>query len=292
MSVKPATGDRILAILGHLAALAQGLGLPLPAILWAEQRKNSPYISFQLLQAYVYQSLGYTVWILLSLLMGILAALLLGLLTSLGNVDAGLVDHVGFIITLGVFLPLVAYLLIALVGAVACGLGLDFRYPFIGSRLARYLGYDPALPDSLLDGEHEERIAVAMGHFSVIFTLYGLLAPAALWLTEGKRSVFVRFQSAQTVIFQAVGSVFYMGTAFLFLVLLFPLLLSLTVFDFSVTPVALFLALAGLCLLLFLALFGPLYHIFGQWAGLQILLGHDFRYPLIASLAARWAKTD
>jgi hypothetical protein len=53
-------------------------------------------------------------------------------------------------------------------------------------------------------------------------------------------------------------------------------------------PATLVLALVGLCCLGLFALVGPLYHIFGQWAGLQLLLGRDFHYPLIGSLVEKW----
>ena len=63
------------------------------------------------------------------------------------------------------------YLLLPVVAAVACALGKDFRYPYMGNRLARYLGYtsnQPVEEPAWLNEDHEDRWVVGMGHFCVI----------------------------------------------------------------------------------------------------------------------------
>jgi hypothetical protein len=52
-------------------------------------------------------------------------------------------------------------------------------------------------------------------------------------------------------------------------------------------------AIVLMCILAIALLLGPLYHILGQWAGLQVLRGRDFRYPLLGHLIAnRFAKRE
>jgi len=60
----PSPEERVWAVLAHLSALAFGMGLILPVIGWAEQRRKSKYVAYQCLQALGYQTLGYTVWLL------------------------------------------------------------------------------------------------------------------------------------------------------------------------------------------------------------------------------------
>jgi uncharacterized Tic20 family protein len=293
----PTGNERILAVLAHLAALAHGLGLPLPALLWAEQRKDSRYVAFQTLQAYGYQSLGYTVWILFSLglaMLGLFALILVNAFAALGEDSVSIVFFFFGVIVFALF---GLYNLLAIVAAAACAFGRDFRYPLLGARLAKYIADTPVSVDASPDHINEERFAVAMGHFAVIFPFYGLLGPLGLWLTAGKRSVFIRAQSSQTVIYQAVGSVLYTVSHLLPIILIFPVFLGLFSFGHGweaelFNPFTVGLAFFGMCMLSIAVLLGPLYHILGQWAGLQVLLGRDFQYPLVGRIAGRWAKRE
>ena len=47
-----------------------------------------------------------------------------------------------------------------------------------------------------------------------------------------------------------------------------------------------------LCVFGLFALIMPLFHILGQWAGLRVLQGHDYRYPLIGRLVENWLIKD
>jgi uncharacterized Tic20 family protein len=291
---KPTGEERILAVLAHLAALAHGLGLPLPALLWAEQRKNSRYVAFQTLQAYAFQSLGYTLWFLTVLALAVVLLLGMTIINAIAPIGTEAASGLFLVFSIGVAGLFMIYNLLAIVAAIACALGRDFRFPLLGGRLAKYIAYDPASPDAPLNQTHEERFAVAMGHFAVIFPFYGLLGPLGLWITEGKRSAFLRFHSAQTVAYQAAGSLVYTALHLIPLLLMLPFMIAVLSFGAGpagdwANPVTAVMALAGLCILAVGVTLGPLYHILGQWAGLQTLLGRDFNYPIFARLAARWA---
>jgi uncharacterized Tic20 family protein len=290
MQAKPPSEERLIAALAHFSVLAFGLGMVVPAVFWAEQRKKSPYVAFQSLQAYGYQSLGYTLWLLVYLALMIVLGLpliLLGPVLGDNPIFMFLWVTAFMLVVFGTF---GLFLLLPVVGAIACLLGYDFRYPLLGSRLARYIGYHPADPAQETDQQREERFVAAMGHFAVIFVLFGLFAPLVLWLTQGKQSAFLGFQSLQTVIYQAVGSLIY-GLIYLLgvgLLLPFYVLLIFSQSFEAINALTLVLFFLGLCLLGLAALFGPLYHILGQWAGLRLLQGHDYRYPLLGRLVADW----
>ncbi|MBN2117845.1 MAG: DUF4870 domain-containing protein [Anaerolineales bacterium] len=298
MNTTPTTEDRIWSILSHLSALAFGMGIVLPIVGWSDQRRKSNYASFQCLQALGYQSLGYTVWLLSYLVIAIVASIIVIAMSGTesgrsGSTAATLAPWIIGFVMLG-FLAL--YLLLPIIAAAACALGKDFRYPILGNRLARYLGYDP-LQESEEGGwlieDHELRWVAAAGHFSVLIMLWGMLAPLTAWILYGKRSLFLKFQSMQTLVYQASVTILYFAGTFLYLAGVFALVASMVgigqldrssslgIFGMAVAVV--FLLLGGLIILVI-----PLLHILGQWAGYRVLKGDNYRYPLVGRLAGKW----
>lgn len=296
MNPKATTEECVWSVLAHLSALALGMGLILPVIGWAEQRRKSKYVAFQSLQALGYQTLGYTVWILLGVLVGVFSILfLLFNIESAMNSEAALTGwmfaHFGF-----TFAILGLYLILPIVAAVACALGRDFRYPLIGHRLAKYLNYDSA-NEGWLDENHEDRWVAAAGHFSVIIALWGLIAPLTAWILQGKRSAWLRFQSAQAIALHAsvlllalIAGVFYAFGFFVFILLTgFG---ENSAMSSSTGLIALIVMLGSMMIALLILLVVPLFHILGQWAGYRVLKGDDYRYPLIGRLVARFLLSE
>lgn len=296
----PSTEERVWAVLAHLSALAMGMGLLLPIIGWAEQRRKSKFIAYQCLQALGYQTLGYTVWLLGYLLfIAILIVLMMIVaIVSPKDGDAFAASLVGFNIFFFVFVivSLGIYLLLPIIASVACGMGKDFQYPFIGKRLAKYLEYN-AENENWLNEEHEDRWVAAAGHFSVIIAFWGLLAPITAWILQGKRSAWLKFQSAQAIIFHAcvlilgfVAGMFYMIGAVA--------LIALTGFSpessmSSATGLIGLVVMLGFMLIaLLILLVIPLFHITGQWAGYRVLKGDDYRYPVIGKLVERFVPSE
>lgn len=291
--MKPSSQDRLLAVIAHLAALAFGSGVIVPAALWSENRRKSAYVRFQTLQAFGYQSLGYTLWLLTMLLLLVLfyiALVVIALLVPDSAQNETVITVFSIAIVVMMFGSMGLYLLVPLIGAVLCGLGKDFRYPLLGGRLARSLGYDNSNPDALLDSAFEERFAAAMGHFAVILPIWGMLAPAWLWISHKSHSPWLKFQSAQTTIYQLIVNVLYFGLTFASIFIGFG---SMALFALTV-DLGEWTAVAGLmvmtCLLGCTGLIVPLFHILGQWAGLQTLRGRDFKYPLLGGWVAKWIK--
>jgi uncharacterized Tic20 family protein len=304
MNTSPTTENRIWTVLSHLAALTFGVGILLPILGWSDQRRKSNYASFQTLQALGYQSLGYTVWLLTYLVIIILASIIVLVMAGAedGSRDPNAALAPWTIIFSVVMLGFLAlYLLLPVIAAVACALGKDFRYPIMGDRLARYLGYktiqNPEEQAWLIE-DHELRWVAAAGHFSVLIMIWGMLAPLTAWILYGKRSLFLKFQSIQTLVYQAGVTILYFVAAFLYSAGLFGLIVFLGGLgqpqdssSLGIVGIVIFgalLALGGLILLLI-----PLLHILGQWAGYRILKGDHYRYPLVGRWVEKWiSKTS
>jgi len=188
------------------------------------------------------------------------------------------------------------YFALPIVAAIACSMGMDFRYPLMGKRLARYLGYDAAQKSeepSWLVEEHEDRWVAATGHFSVIVVFWGLLAPIFAWMMQGKRSLFLKFQSVQTVVYQAGTLLLYFVAGFFYTFGL--IVFALTVgfegtvsFDSTGGLIGVIVFLVSLLIAMLIILAVPLLHILGQWAGYRVLKGDMYRYPVVGKLVGRW----
>lgn len=300
MNTSPTPESRIWAVLSHLSALLMGMGIILPIIGWSDQRRKSGYASFQTLQALGYQSLGYTIWLLSYLVLIIVASVIVIVAVEPGSGNSRNPDTVlapwtiAFTAVVLGFLAL--YLLLPIIAAIACALGKDFRYPLMGDRLARYLGYDPVRkPEEQvwLIEDHEFHWVAAMGHFSVLIMLWGMLAPLTAWILHGKHSLFLKFQSIQTFVYQAGVTVLYFVGTFLYIGGLFALIASMGGLGQSegssspgIVGIVIFgvlLALGGVIILVI-----PLLHILGQWAGYRVLKGDNYYYPLVGRLVDKW----
>ena len=292
MNTKPSTEERIWAVLAHLSTLAMGIGLPIPIVGWSQNRQKSNYASFQCLQALGYQTLGYTIWILTTLVVMVIS--IVGFLARIQSIDtfeadlnAWAIGHSAF--TFGL---IALYFALPVIAAIACAFGVDFRYPIMGNRLARYLRYALALPSEeqtwLID-EHEERWVASMGHFSVIIVFWGLLAPIISWVMEGKRSLFLKFQSIQTVVYQIATLLLYFMAGFLYVFGLIVFVVTIgfqgeVALDSISGLIGAIVFLVSLLIAMLIVLVVPLLHILGQWAGYRVLKGDEYYYPIIGRL--------
>jgi len=294
------TEDRIWAVISHLSAIAFGMGILLPIIWWSEQRRKSNYTSFQCLQALGYQSLGYTVWFLIYLLVAFVLVIIMFLALSLVAEENVTFDKImlGWMSFLIVFMlgMLAIYLLLPVIAAVSCAFGRDFRYPILGKRLAHYLGYDSvgsSEEQAWLIEDHEDRWVAAMGHFSILIMLWGMLAPLTAWLLQGKRSLFLKFQSVQTLVYQAGVFFVFLGAGFIAMagMVIFPVTMWASSSHDPNAPIGMigivFLLLIMLIALAIILLI-PLFHVLGQYAGYRVLKGDDYHYPLVGRLVEQW----
>ena len=299
----PTIEERIWSVLAHLSALAFGMGILLPIIGWSEQRRKSKYASFQCLQALGYQSLGFTVWALSYLVVVIVILILLIVMSFQAERDGRPFDPSD-----GPLLPLIyitsfgfiaVYTLLPIVASVACALGRDFRYPILGGRLAKYLRHPSGNNGSdFLIEEHEDRWVVAMGHFAVIILLWGLIAPVTAWIVQGRHNAFLKFQSIQTSVYQAIVTILYFAAIFIYMIGFLAFIaatgLAGTPMDgapLGLISLAIFIIFSLIAFVLFMIV--PFCHIIGQWAAYKVLKGDNYRYPLVGTLVERWiAKTS
>ncbi len=296
--------DKIWAALAHASAFFAFLGPLVPVILWFTQRKKSRYVAFQALQAMLYQTIFFWVYITvipLGMILLMFAWIFGIVLLAPHTTDPFLIGFVPqiaiWVILLGSF---AVYGLIAIIAAVLSLMGRDFRYPFFGNRLARYVGYDDPSQPALIE-EHEDRVIAAVSHSTVVLVFFGLLTPIAVWLTQQERSAFLRFQALQAAIYQTIGALGWV--AFIAFDLLFAFgSMGLAVYasaaSSSSAPPAwlallalLTLPLLGLMCIFLLAL--PLYHLFGFLATIGVLRGRNFHYPILGHiLESRMKKAE
>lgn len=297
MKNTPTTEERVWAVLAHLSAIAFGMGILLPVIGWSEQRRKSEYASFQCLQALGYQSLGYTVWLLSYLVIVIVyVTFMLVTLSAVGEGASNMDVFTG--IWMSIFLCIVfgtlgLYFMLPIIAAIACAFGKDFRYPIMGKRLANYLGFDASVEREWLIENHEDRWVAAMGHFSIIILLWGLIAPLTAWILQGRRGRFLKFQSIQTLVYQAGVTILFFGAGMIYMFGFF-VFIVMTGFgegnglSSSTGMAGIVILVLSMLLAIVIILVVPLFHILGQWAGYRVLKGDDYHYPLVGRLVDQW----
>jgi uncharacterized Tic20 family protein len=272
------------------------MGIVLPIIGWSDQRRKSNYASFQSLQALGYQSLGFTIWVLSYLVIVIVASIIMLVVFGSGNNTTEVPTAALIVFFLVVFGFFALYLVLPIIGAVACALGRDFRYPSMGKRLTRYLNYDPMQnPEKQiwLNEDHEFRWVAAAGHFSILIVIWGMLAPLTTWALFGKRSHFLKFQSVQTLAYQVGATVLFFGGAILYSIGLFFLVAATSAIgdpNLNSSLGMIGAVILGIILLIavIVLLLVPFLHILGQWAGLRVLKGDDYHYPWFGRLTEKW----
>jgi uncharacterized Tic20 family protein len=283
--------DRIWVAIVHGSAFLVFFGPIIAVILWFTHRKKSAYVAFQALQAMVYQSLFFWTWVLLIPLLVIVLMVIMVFVMALLIHDRGNGFLIGFLpqlviwgTMLGTFL---VYAGIGLWGAISSLQGRDFRYPFFGDRLARHLEYHGAETVSLPE-DKEDQVIGAVCHSTGILMLWGLATPIVVWITQHERSMFLRFQALQALIYQAIGLLAYFAFFMLYMVFIFGFmdLLMFTGGSGSSTPPT-WLGIALLPFLAFICVFmlgGLAYPLLAFVAAVRVLKGHDFHYPILGNI--------
>ena len=247
--------------------------------------------------------MGFTVWALSFLVLfvgGIVFLAATGLFSNGSNIPNSIQTPgmiVFFVLVFGFF---AIYFILPIIAAIACALGKDFRYPILGDRLARYLDYESARnieESAWLHEDHEFRWVAAMGHFSILIALWGMLAPLTAWILQGKNNLFLRFQSIQTLVFQGLTTVLYIVGAILYVLGVSLLVFALGAtggpdFNSSIGIISTVIMIMILLIAAAIILFVPLLHILGQWAGYRVLKGENYRYPWIGKLVERWSSQN
>ena len=289
--------DKIWAALSHGSVVLLFIGPVVPLIMWTLQRKKSPYTAFQALQAMIYQSLVFWLWITVIPLMMIVALLIALAVMVAARPDSGAqpfaILAMQFAMFGTMFGSVLLFMAVGIAGAVASLMGRDFRYPFFGSRLARFLGYEGAAGPGLAE-EKEDRIIAAVSHSTCVLLFWGIVTPVVAWITQHERSAYVRFQSMQAAVYQAIGLLAYFGVMGLYVISMLGFMgMAMTLQSSSSSPSGEWVV-AGmipmLCVGTGVAVVLPLYHLFGFLGTLGTLRGKDFRYPILGNIVAAKMK--
>ena len=282
----PRPADRVPAAVGHLGLLAlPGIGFVVPLLLRSGGREDAAWLDFQLLQAVGWNVLQPVYLLLVILVEGLGLAVALALLAAQ---PAGLTpDRLAWALIAAVAVFSIfglAFSLAELWGAFACLLGRDFRYPWLGSKLVRYLA------DAGTRLDRSDRFLAAMAHAAILMPVTGMLLPLWNLLAPAGRTAWKRFHALQTLVYQGAGALLALFLTLLGWLTLLPVVRSFeriisdfgqgvfTFQDFLVlVPVILVLTLAAIALLL-----APLYQTLGLVAAARVLKGRDFVYSLVS----------
>ncbi len=307
-SSQPTSDERILAGIAHASILLSFLGPVIPGILWTTQRRKSQYVAFHALQAMGYQILLFWCGILFSLLVAVLFTAVVFILAILTLNHPGYpVDFLfigRFILALVILGIWGIFILIGILGGVLCLTGRDFRYPFLGNRLWIYLTGGQTTDQTIAE-DQEDNWVLGMCHASAILLMWGIFLPLIIWLTQKGRSVRLRYQSLQALVYQGIGAgisilgmgLYFVGVFALMFLVIGGGMLSSGPGQASNSPasilVLIFLIFFLIIMLswLILLLLVPLYHLFAFIAAVRVIRGQDYKYPVLGKwLAGRLAS--
>jgi uncharacterized Tic20 family protein len=141
--------NRLLAALSHASVLFSSPGIIVPIVIYATQKQKSSYIGFQALQALIWQIVAFVFTILTSACM--VGAIFIPVLFASSSQNERILNlSVGgmFSVIIASVLLMIsgnfAFIIYGIVGAIKAYQGKDFRYVFIGNRIEKSKGAQPA----------------------------------------------------------------------------------------------------------------------------------------------------
>ncbi|MBV6466776.1 MAG: hypothetical protein PGMFKBFP_02101 [Anaerolineales bacterium] len=296
-AVPISSDERLMAALAHGSVVVSFFGPAAPMLIWVFQRRKSSYVAFHALQAMGYQMLAFWVgaaaYLLFFVLLMAVVMPALAIFAQKENSAIGMLLFEGSFF-LSFFGFMAVYFLVGIVGAIFSLMGKDFKVPFLGKWLARYLGRgeEPLAP---LDETKSEQWAAGVCHGSAILLIWGIFTPLIAWLAEKDKSPRLRFQSMQAFVYQLLAAVAYFGYMFvymfmfmgLFVVVLFrPRLGDMHDNSLLLLVILVFIGIMTLFFLFFMLVI-PLYHLFAMIAGIRTVQGREYRYPLLGNFLMR-----
>ncbi len=118
----------------------------------------------------------------------------------------------------------------------------------------------------------DDKIVGAIGHAAALLPMWGIIAPALIWITQREKSSYIRQQSAQALAWQALQ-----------IILLFAIYLPavLIIFSQEMRVTELVNTILQICASSIIILFGFGPILIGIYAAVRNLQGLDFTYPLL-----------
>lgn len=300
---KPTSEEKVLAAVAHASVLFAFFGPVGPTLIWAYQRNKSKYVRFHALQAMGYQALTFWVWFIgafVVIFAGLFVTILLGgFLTESASADASFIPFIlQPIIFLGIFGLWGLFFIIGIIGAVLCMMDREFKYPLIGGWLKRKLFGDHITEADI--EEWEDSWVSGVCHSTAILQLWGIITPLIVWLSQKDRSIKLRFQAMQALLYQLaaivayiIGMVAYMGFVFLMFFGMAALGLSepsaSTSGELPPGLEIIFFIFIGIFMLfwLFTMVATPIYYILAAVASVLTIRGKNFKYPILGWILAK-----
>ena len=202
------------------------------------------------------------------------------------------------IIFLGMFGIWALFFMIGIIGAVFCMINRDFNYPLIGRWLKGKLSGEQITEAEM--EEWEDNWVGGVCHSTAILQLWGVITPLIVWFSQKERSIKLRFQAMQAIIYQLaafvayfIGTVAYMG--FFFLMFFGMAVFGLTEPSASTSgelpPGAeiIFIIFTGIFMLFWLIMMiaTPIYYILAAVASILTIRGKNFKYPILGWILAK-----
>ncbi len=135
----------------------------------------------------------------------------------------------------------------------------------------------------------DEKLWAALAHASAILPLFGPIIPVIVWFTQRKHSTFARFHALQAMAYQALCFWLWIGLVPVVVVILYLIMIPLMLLTANRSDSSAFLVslLPFSIWVLMLGLFGA-YVLLGFIGAVAVLIGRDFRYPLVGGWLARY----
>lgn len=147
-TTSPNPNDKIMAALAHISAILPFMGVIAPIVIWVTQKDKSEYVAFQALQAVAYQLVMILAWF-VGMGCYMLSFFSMFLTIPFAGGDGDMNPAAAPFFLLGTFVPFLVFgaimiggaifVIYGLIAAIQVFQGKDFRYIFLGNRLARYL---------------------------------------------------------------------------------------------------------------------------------------------------------
>ena len=214
---------RISSAFAHASILLPGIGIFVPVILWSYRKKYSHFVRNQALQALIFQLLQW-IWIQLIALVVFFVVFIYASISTASRLTPEVYSSrmltamvaSCIVIAIGWFI----YLLFGVIGAVVCLSGRNYRYPWLGRWIDKFvagtqgISSEPgnnaepnsaAVPESIAN--REDQLVAAVSHAAILIPLMGFLVPFILATMDKEKSQQNRFQVMQSLIFQLLGQV-------------------------------------------------------------------------------------
>jgi uncharacterized Tic20 family protein len=307
----PTINARLTSAFTHASILVPGIGIFVPVILWSYRKKFSHFVRNQALQALIFQLLQW-IWVQLIALIVFLVVFIYASISTASHLTPEVYSSrmLTAIIVSCIVIAICwfIYMFFGVIGAIVCLTGRNYRYPWLGHRIDKYVARTQGISSDLslgtaqqsaVDPEsntvREDQLVAAVSHAAILIPLMGFLVPFFLATMDKEKSKLNRFQVMQSLIFQLLGQVinFVLFGCQMVLVLIIGIPIVLLNFDgqlFTSEPVILGLGLLIIFLLLinfFILLVTPLLATLGIIASVQVLRGKMYHYPILGRILAK-----